>query len=172
MYSILGDDEMLCNRVVCPQSCTCRGFSIDCSYSLTKFIPASFRNNTIRILHLSHTNLSAAPLEAYQTYIDLFILHMRSCSISKIPQNTFNASRFLRFLDLSYNSIDFLHRTFFRNLVKLKTLILTDNRLQTTGRIFSMKPDTELYQLLYNDDQSEPLYICLATMVLFYLTVL
>ena len=151
MYSILGDDEMLCNRVVCSQSCTCRGFSIDCSYSLVKFIPASSGNNTIRILHLSHTNLSATPLGAFHTYIDLFILHMRSCSISKIPRNTFNASRLLRFLDLSYNAITFLHQDSFRNLVNLQTLILTNNRLQTTGRIFSMKPDTELYELVHID---------------------
>ena len=151
MYSILGDDEMLCNRVVCPQSCTCRGFSIDCSYSLVKFIPASFRNNTIRILHLSHTNLSATPLEAFHTYMDLFILHMRDCFISKIPLNTFNASRVLRFLDLSYNALTFLHRDSIRNLIKLQKLILTNNQLQTTGRIFSKKPDTEFYQLVHID---------------------
>ena len=70
MCFILDDDEMLCNRVVCPQSFTCRGFSIDCSYSLVKFTLASSRNNTIRILHLSPTNLRATPLEAFHTYID------------------------------------------------------------------------------------------------------
>ena len=142
---------MLCNRVVCPQSCTCRGFSIDCSYSLVKFIPASFRSNTIRILHLSHTNLSATPLETFHTYMDLFILHMRDCFISKIPQNTFNASRLLRFLDLSYNALTFLHQDSIRNLIKLQKLILTNNQLQTTGRIFSKKPDTEFYQLVHID---------------------
>ena len=45
-----------------------------------------------------------------------------------------------------------------------------DDKVKHDESVESLNNNNVCLPLLYNDDQSEPLCICLATMVLFYLT--
>ena len=145
-----GDDEKLCNRVTCPQHCRCRSFSMDCTGSRIQTIPTSHSDNTIRILHLSHNNLSNASLSHFHYYIEIVMLYVKNCSFTKIPSNTFREAKDLRFLDMSYNSIHVLHKTIFRKLTRLQTLILRFNKLQTVF-LFIIEPSADPYDLLEID---------------------
>ena len=147
---IIGDDERLCNRLPCPHNCTCRGFGVDCRHSNQHIIPTSFRNNTIRILDLSHNILIDSNLDYFHSYTDLVMLYMVNCSITGI-QGNFTRSIMLKHIDLSYNAINHLDSDVFRRLNMLQKLILKYNKLKIIGSLFSIKQTFNLYTLTHID---------------------
>ena len=148
---ILGEDELLCNRVSCPQRCKCRGFSIDCTNRQVNSIPTSRVNNSVRILHMSWNDIQPLTLRHFRTYRSLVMLYMINCSLSVIPEDTFIVSTILRHLDLSYNSIHTLHKNVFRSVYQLQTVILRHNHMQTIEHLFSLQPNSHLYHLVHID---------------------
>ena len=147
----VGDDELLCNRLPCSSNCSCRGFSVDCTGCDLSDIPTSGTNNTIRILRMSHNNLSDSTLQIFHAYRDLVMLYMTNCCLTEIPHDTFKMSELLRHLDLSYNSIMTLPRNVLRGLNRLHTLILSRNQLRSVEGLFSIGPNRVLYRIVKLD---------------------
>ncbi|XP_033121188.1 uncharacterized protein LOC117120284 [Anneissia japonica] len=143
-----GDDEQFCD-ISCPSSCTCSGFVVKCSSTITtadlELLPTS-----VRYLDLS-SNLPTASTEgrAKRTVIDDFLLilnrfpflhtlDLSNNSIEVLFPGQFSSLVNLRKLNLSRNAIDFLEDQTFEGLKNLSILDLSYNGLEKIDRYVFM----------------------------------
>lgn len=124
----LFDDELVCD-FTCPKKCYCSGFLVNCNNAnITNEVISRISTHT-RLLDLSQNELISKPVFGIrQAYDYLYHLNISFCNIIRFSKNPFANSSNLLLLDISFNNIQVLESHTFRNLFKLKVIILYGNR--------------------------------------------
>lgn len=129
---IHGDDERLCN-FLCPQSCTCNGYLVNCTNSSIEMSHIDAIPDNTRQLDLgSNRGLSSVLSEPNLRLTFLIRLHLSHCEIRTILPHSFWKLKQLRYLDISYNLIKTLYDNVFNDLSYLTILNLKGNFFLST----------------------------------------
>ena len=111
------EDEYTC-KTPCPPGCTCQGLEFTCR---EKFQPDEYKH--LRYLNAAWSTMAAKSVSSFKSLIFLSLAH---CKITEVQDVIFDFPDLL-FLDLSYNNIQFIHKTFFDRLRTIKELHLAWN---------------------------------------------
>ncbi|XP_053379173.1 G-protein coupled receptor GRL101-like [Mercenaria mercenaria] len=112
---------------MCPNNCTCDGYTAHCSgqsYNVFNFLSSS-----IRILDASHCSGLNGTLDIQMSFFFLIELNSSYSNIELISKESFSHTKNLLRLDLSYNLLTIIQSNLFKNLKYLRMLHLLGNRL-------------------------------------------
>ncbi|XP_060586486.1 uncharacterized protein LOC132742176 [Ruditapes philippinarum] len=124
-----GDDEDLCH-FVCPNNCTCEGYSSSCpslQYNVFNSI-----SSLVRILDINHCKGLNGTLDIKTDLYFLIELNVSFSNIRLIHNESFAHTRNILILDLSYNLLSFIQKEIFKDLRFIRILLLEGNELIST----------------------------------------
>ncbi|XP_047204796.1 leucine-rich repeats and immunoglobulin-like domains protein 1 [Girardinichthys multiradiatus] len=117
----------LCSDAPCPQNCTCRGDSVDCSGLELTVPPLDLPVRTVS-LNLGHNKLASFSPEAFDNLPNLRELRLDHNELTSIPDLGQAASRIVS-LYLHHNKIRIIDGSRTTELVSVETLDLSNNEI-------------------------------------------
>ena len=122
-----GDDEVLCELGQCFRLCICEGLMVYCAGKQLTTLAFNEHSRSVRYLDLSHNYISTLML-FQQNFPYLKYLNVSSNFIIRIL-GSFQSSRNLEILDLSYNKLQKIDKLSVKGLQSLKEFYLLGNPL-------------------------------------------
>ena len=143
---IYGDDEMLCEKRVCPSQCFCYMYAIECSVSVrrkidlsnTKYLSIRHSNifpivssgNLVVVLNLSNNVFDEIPTRAFQAVSNVALIDLSNTKIIQISKSSFSNLRNLRKILFTYGHITRIQSDAFVNLPLVKELNFSNTSLR------------------------------------------
>ncbi len=117
----------------CPDKCTCKGLSIDCSNRNLIKVPENIPSNIIQV-DLQGNKLTFVKNEDFSYLRSLKVLHLQNNRIEALESDVFKNLNSLERVRLNNNQITYLPDGIFKNLNSLKRLDLSFNKLKSISK--------------------------------------
>ena len=137
-----GEDERLCDTILCPDGCSCFGQSLECNISSLELLVGDMK-------HVRLFDISVIPHMANTGH--LYCINASYGHLQIIDADQVKNLESVVVLDLSFNDIEIITEEAFTNMKMLTILLLSNNKIQTLPIGFTgVKQTLNLIDLSFN----------------------